>query len=364
MNDSEFEISLNRKTFTLWTIPADFKYRYGIRDGQKREFEIYLNKSLLGTEVFKVTSGEEIYLPKKYQRQVANNKGVIKFKLKDSKSKITKQIVPHEKNNILSENQSLSSFSWMIEGSASAFKVLDKSAFLHRGTGIPKEIRAFFLKTELKAGDSLPVSLIYQGNAYKVHIDMEGQDTARTRLFWNSDFTSLLKSTFPHHYQQYSSNQSPEEQIILRLTRLNGFDSYEVSFSGDVPEKAIEQDIQSEEYEEIGPQKEGGAKEYFGKRYERSAANRKQAIRHHGLACNACGFNFEKVYGARGVSYIEVHHIKPIHTYDEKQHVDPNTDLTTLCSNCHRIVHRDPKNILGLQELRELVSMFKGLSDE
>lgn len=250
---------------------------------------------------------------------------------------------------------SLRAFSWSIESGSVAHKILDKSAFLHRGTGIPKEIRLFFLDRDLSSGERHPVSLVFQGHAFAAHIDMEGQDSARTRLFWNADFTSLLKETFPHHYQQYSTNQTPDTQVILRLKRLSGYDRYEVSFAGEIPTDAVEQDIQSEELEEKGPQKEGGVREYYGKRYERSAVNRQQAIKIHGLSCNACGFNFEKVYGARGADYIEVHHVKPIHTYEQEQHVDPKTDLITLCSNCHRMTHRDRNNVLSMDALKELI---------
>jgi hypothetical protein len=83
MTDFEFEISLNRKTFTLWTIPLEFKRKHGIVDGRPRIFEISLNNTSLGTEKFTVTSGEEIYLPVSYQLKVKNRKGVVKFTLKD-----------------------------------------------------------------------------------------------------------------------------------------------------------------------------------------------------------------------------------------------------------------------------------------
>ncbi len=85
MSDFGFEISLNRKTYTLWTIPAEFKRKHKIVDGQHYRFEICLNNTILGTESLNVTSGEEIYLPASYQRQVKNRQGVIKFTLRDSR---------------------------------------------------------------------------------------------------------------------------------------------------------------------------------------------------------------------------------------------------------------------------------------
>ena len=86
MSDFEFEISLNRKPYSLWTIPAEFKRKHKIVDGRHYRFEIYLNNTILGTELLNVTSGEEIYLPASYQQQVKNRQGVVKFTLKDSLS--------------------------------------------------------------------------------------------------------------------------------------------------------------------------------------------------------------------------------------------------------------------------------------
>lgn len=56
------------------------------------------------------------------------------------------------------------------------------------------------------------------------------------------------------------------------------------------------------------------------------------------LKCEACSFDFEEAYGERGKGFIEVHHIKPVHTLaaGDKTRLE---DLALLCSNCHRIVH-------------------------
>ena len=55
------------------------------------------------------------------------------------------------------------------------------------------------------------------------------------------------------------------------------------------------------------------------------------------LKCEACSFDFEEAYGERGKGFIEVHHIKPVHTLaaGDKTRLE---DLALLCSNCHRIV--------------------------
>ncbi|MEV7198904.1 HNH endonuclease [Streptomyces griseoluteus] len=56
------------------------------------------------------------------------------------------------------------------------------------------------------------------------------------------------------------------------------------------------------------------------------------------LACEACGFDFAKVYGTRGEGYIECHHVVPLHVAGEG--TTRLADLALICSNCHRMIHR------------------------
>ncbi|WP_238091261.1 HNH endonuclease [Photobacterium leiognathi] len=75
-------------------------------------------------------------------------------------------------------------------------------------------------------------------------------------------------------------------------------------------------------------------------RYERDPAARAACIEHYGCYCQVCGFDFLKVYGALGLGYIEVHHIKPLHEIKSAYIVDPIKDLIPLCANCHSMIHR------------------------
>lgn len=47
--------------------------------------------------------------------------------------------------------------------------------------------------------------------------------------------------------------------------------------------------------------------------------------------------------------------IKPISTFTEEQQVDPQTDLITVCANCHRMIHRKPNDILTIEELKIMI---------
>jgi 5-methylcytosine-specific restriction enzyme A len=60
-----------------------------------------------------------------------------------------------------------------------------------------------------------------------------------------------------------------------------------------------------------------------------------------GLACEICKFDFSK-YGSLGVGFCEVHHLKPLSA--ELSEVRTNLiDLAVVCSNCHRMIHRNGK---------------------
>ncbi|MFC9159469.1 HNH endonuclease [Streptomyces fungicidicus] len=56
------------------------------------------------------------------------------------------------------------------------------------------------------------------------------------------------------------------------------------------------------------------------------------------LACEACGFDFEEVYGERGAGYVECHHVVPLHEAGEGK--TKLSDLSLICANCHRMIHR------------------------
>ncbi|MCX5086912.1 HNH endonuclease [Streptomyces sp. NBC_00401] len=76
---------------------------------------------------------------------------------------------------------------------------------------------------------------------------------------------------------------------------------------------------------------------------ERNKGLRKRKIesvlrRGHSLACEACGFDFEAVYGDRGAGYIECHHVIPLHMAGEGR--TRLSDLALICANCHRMIHR------------------------
>ena len=57
------------------------------------------------------------------------------------------------------------------------------------------------------------------------------------------------------------------------------------------------------------------------------------------LECEACGFDFVKIYGDLGEGFAECHHTAPVATLNPGTNTRL-TDLSILCSNCHRMMHR------------------------
>lgn len=88
---------------------------------------------------------------------------------------------------------------------------------------------------------------------------------------------------------------------------------------------------------------EGGFIVSLHKRYERDRRLISEKLKEAGIApnfsCEVCSFNFGAVYGALGSHFIEVHHVKPVHTMLKRSKVKL-ADLALLCSNCHRMAHR------------------------
>jgi 5-methylcytosine-specific restriction protein A len=118
----------------------------------------------------------------------------------------------------------------------------------------------------------------------------------------------------------------------------------------------VDNDEREGEEEELPPSKgvEDLTKLRTHKRLERNAKLAKDAKKLHGYTCKACGFNFQKVYGTIGQEFIEAHHLRSLWTMKgQKVELDPKTDFTVLCANCHRMIHRtedpgDIGNFIGL----------------
>lgn len=110
---------------------------------------------------------------------------------------------------------------------------------------------------------------------------------------------------------------------------------------------------QLDEEEEEKQRLEGRMTESKVLRRQRNRQARQQCLEASGYKCYICGFDFEKTYGEIGKGFLEVHHKRPISTYEE-EHEIPQSELVALCSNCHSMVHRR-KEAMDVDELKNLV---------
>jgi 5-methylcytosine-specific restriction endonuclease McrA len=70
--------------------------------------------------------------------------------------------------------------------------------------------------------------------------------------------------------------------------------------------------------------------------------------------CQICGMRFEEVYGVIGRDFAEAHHIIPLSKIKGAT-LTRIDDLITVCSNCHRMLHRLDGEQGDIQKLKKLV---------
>jgi 5-methylcytosine-specific restriction protein A len=253
------------------------------------------------------------------------------------------------------------SHSWKAISETVSIKSMDKSSLLHHGTGVPFKLRPFFGLEAFEPDDRREIIIRFRDEEFNAHFEMDKQ-LRRMRLFWKSDFADTLKDSAPEWYDAYSTDTTIEaEPPIMRFKKADsGFNLYDLEI---IRPGEIKLDVEAEIAEEREARTEGAAKRYFGKRYERDPKNRKIALEIHGTVCVICGFDFEKVYGERGMGFIEVHHTEPLSSSDEAQTVNPETDLIPVCANCHRIIHRRRDKVLNIEEMKLITSSLSNVQD-
>jgi 5-methylcytosine-specific restriction protein A len=99
---------------------------------------------------------------------------------------------------------------------------------------------------------------------------------------------------------------------------------------------------------------EGTSKKIRVNVYERDPQARRECIKHHGLKCSVCSFDFEAFYGEHGRGFIHVHHLKPLSTVKRGYKVNPVKDLRPICPNCHAMIHGG-EDMLGIAQLKRLI---------
>jgi 5-methylcytosine-specific restriction enzyme A len=153
------------------------------------------------------------------------------------------------------------------------------------------------------------------------------------------DYSFIYEDLF--EYESHSGNNP----VNFKLRRVSNL------------EKVVQRDLLCLKNEETGI--EGDKKEKYSNYFERDQRLRYEAIKIHGTICSICGFDFEETYGDIGSGFIEVHHCRPLHLYNGPREVNPRTDLIVVCSNCHRMIHRNIDNVIEPLQLKQIISNKK-----
>ena len=94
-------------------------------------------------------------------------------------------------------------------------------------------------------------------------------------------------------------------------------------------------------------------KAHLGRERSRFLAHERKRRDHY--KCKVCDMTFTAVYGkALGEDFAEAHHIKPL-ARAPKNIRTCLEDLVTVCSNCHRMLHRMDNDPDDVKRLREIV---------
>ena len=195
----------------------------------------------------------------------------------------------------------------------------------------------------------------------------ENELTDFIRLYVQQDFASVyshvdrsfydrIRSSIPVNAQMRLANQQSGEMIARALKFYSEFlQSKFFPRPKPMKEKTVKPTVnqsskQSKEREET----EGERMHVEFERAHRNPILRQRCIDLWGYQCQCCGVDMAKAYGEElGKNFIEVHHLKPISTYDESRPDDYVENLVPLCPNCHAMIHHGPDGPLTLSQLRQ-----------
>jgi len=82
-----------------------------------------------------------------------------------------------------------------------------------------------------------------------------------------------------------------------------------------------------------------------------------QLLLHGRLTCEICDFSFDAFYGPLGKDFIECHHRTPLASLKAATKTALK-DLALVCSNCHRMLHRN-MSILSVDALKEHIKLTR-----
>lgn len=214
---------------------------------------------------------------------------------------------------------------------------IDKS-MLNRGFTVPyKAYTGFFemLGSEMKAGDSIDISIVLEDEKYKATIN-----------YYNSKHENGLVQVIYKGKAICDVLNDICDETDDTIINIYKIDARTIRF--EVGERGAEVTKKSSVFpEELSDTEdifEGAKKSITVNSYERDPKARRECInsfikRDGRVKCQICGFDFGEVYGPEYENMIHVHHIVPISKIGMQYKLDPRKDLIPVCPNCHMVLH-------------------------
>ena len=136
-----------------------------------------------------------------------------------------------------SDHQFISAFSWDTSNGKFGDKLIDRSAVIHSGTGVPTGVADFFLLPNENA--TLPIKLLYKDEMYECRHEIQN---GRYRVFWPTEFAEVIRTEFPQLRKIYESGGKPNQDYWMRFVKTDAPNSYAIKFAthkGDGNSKSI-----------------------------------------------------------------------------------------------------------------------------
>lgn len=234
----------------------------------------------------------------------------------------------------------LKCFSWTILSDRVFIKEMDRSTFLHNGSGIPKDVKKYFNIEKMKKGERKEVKLIYGKKNYDAIIEMDTQPNPRSRIIWKSDFANLIKHKLSDWFYIYSHSKDTGDDVSKMRFEKDSYDSsiFKVEFINPLEiKKNSLKDYSLEKLRKIakGKSREGIDKveRKYGV-YIRSQAVKEYALKRANGICENCNSNAPFIKTDE-TPFLEVHHIKRV---SDGGPDDPEW-VAAVYPNCHRELH-------------------------
>lgn len=188
-------------------------------------------------------------------------------------------------------------------------------------------------------------------------LDHNFYDRVRDRIATNREMAAIDEEAelmYSFHLKTYS--QFLESKAFKNLFKRK------INLEGTVKKAQPQQEVKVQKFRE----ETEGERKHITKEMEvihRNPQLRQQCISRYGYQCQCCGMDFAEMYGETlGANFIEVHHLKPISTFEtDGIPEDFVENLVPLCSNCHSMIHHIEQSEHPLRELREA---YKGAKKE